>query len=78
MRWMIRLDRSVLSDVTIAVRMNHLNSAARDYLILPTANIDSDVMRVADYNGIALDGYRFDSLDPFFEMAGRVHLKDVA
>lgn len=78
MRWMIRLDRSLRSDVTIAVRMNHLNSAARDYLILPTANMDSDVVRVAEYNGIALDGYRFDSLDPFFEMVGRVHLKDAA
>ncbi len=35
-------------------------------------------MRVAEYNGISLDAYMFDSLDPLFEMAGRLSLREVA
>lgn len=78
MRWMIRLDRSLFPDVTIAVRMNRGNTAARDYLILPTIDMENAVMRVAEYNGISLDAYMFDSLEPLFEMAGRVSLREVA
>ena len=55
MRWTIRLDRSQFADVTIAVRMNRLNNAARDYLILPTSCMNGNVIRVAEHNGIALD-----------------------
>lgn len=77
-RWMVRLDRSLFPDVTIAVRMNRGNTAARDYLILPTINMENTVMRVAEYNGLSLDAYMFDSLDPLFEMAGRVSIREVA
>jgi hypothetical protein len=58
--------------------MNSLNMAARDYLILPTKYMDSDVLRVADYNGIALDAYLFDSLHPLFEMSERTPLLEAA
>ena len=78
LRWTIRLDRSQSADLTVVVRMNRINTVARDYLILPTMDMDWDVMRVAEYNGTALDAYRFDSLDPLFEMAQRVSLDEVA
>jgi DNA invertase Pin-like site-specific DNA recombinase len=78
MRWSIRLDRGLFPDVTVAVRMNRLNATARDYLILPTIDMERHVMYVAEHNGIWLDAYLFDSLDPLFEMAERVSLKECA
>lgn len=78
MRWTIRLDRGLLPDVTVAVRMNRLNIHARDYLILPSIDMDRLVMHVAEHNGISLDAYLFDSFDPLFEMAERVALMEVA
>jgi hypothetical protein len=58
--------------------MNRLNATARDYLILPTIDMERHVMYVAEHNGIWLDAYLFDSLDPLFEMAERVSLKECA
>jgi len=78
MRWTIRLDRGLFPDITVAVRMNRLNISTRDYLILPSTDMDSAIMRVAEYNGISLDAYMFDSLAPLFEMAERVSVKEVA
>ncbi|MBX9841280.1 MAG: recombinase family protein [Xanthobacteraceae bacterium] len=78
LRWTIRLDRGLYPDVTVAVRMNRLNAQARDYLILPSIDMDRDVLRVAEHNGISLDSYLFDTLEPLFEMTERVSLKEVA
>jgi DNA invertase Pin-like site-specific DNA recombinase len=78
MRWCVRLDRGLLPDVTIAVRMDRSNLGARDYLILPSFDMDKQVLRVGEHNGISLDAYLFDSLDPLFEMAKRVPLSEVA
>lgn len=78
MRWTVRLDRGHFPDVTVAVRMNQVNSGPRDYLILPMIDMQRDVMRVAEFNGISLDAYLFDSLEPLFEMAARIPLKEVA
>lgn len=78
MRWCVRLDRGLLPDVTIAVRMDRSNISARDYLILPSFDMDRKVLRVGEHNEISLDAYLFDSLDPLFEMAERVPLSEVA
>lgn len=78
LRWHLRLDRSLHPDLTIAVRMDRSNSAALDYLILPTIDMNEGVLRTAEYNGISLDAYRFDTLNLIFEMAERVSLKEVA
>jgi hypothetical protein len=78
LRWRVRLERSLLPDVTIAVRMDGSNIAARDYLILPTLYMDEQVLRLQEHNGILLDAYLFDTLEPLFEMAERVSLKEVA
>jgi hypothetical protein len=78
LRWHIRLDRGLLPDLTIAVRMNRSNTVAQDYLILPTIDMSSRAFRVQEYNGISLDAYLFETLSPVFEMAERVALKEVA
>lgn len=77
-RWKIRLDRGLMPDVTIVVRMNRENILPVDYLILPSLDMSERVLRIQEHNGIALDSYRFDSLDGLFEMAERIPLKEAA
>jgi hypothetical protein len=35
-------------------------------------------LRFAEHNGIFLDAYRFETLEPFFEMVKRAKLMEVA
>lgn len=77
-RWHIRLDRGLLPDVTIVVRMNRLNISAQDYLILPSKDMDRQVLQVAENNGIWIDAYLFDSLNPLFSLVERTPVKEVA
>lgn len=67
-----------MPDVTIVVRMNRENVLPVDYLILPSLDMSERVLRIQEHNGIALDSYRFDSLDRLFEMAERIPLKEAA
>ncbi|HAX90728.1 MAG TPA: recombinase family protein [Rhodospirillaceae bacterium] len=78
LRWKIRLDTGFQPDFTIAVRMNPENKAQMDYYILPAIDIENPKLRLAEDNGFALDTYRFDSLDPFFQLAARVALSEAA
>jgi hypothetical protein len=77
-RWTVRLDEALRPDITIAVRMEPDNEKIRDYYLLPAIDMTWDNLRVAEYNGIYLDGYRFDTLDYFFGMAERVCIKEAA
>lgn len=77
-RWKVRLDRGLLPDITIAVRMGRENRRARDYLLLPAFDMDQDVLRLGEDNGIWLDAYRFDTLAPLFELAERIPLGKIA
>ena len=78
LRWKVRLDRGLEPDITVAVRMNADNHTVRDYLIVPTSEITGDVVRTAESNGIALDSFLFETLDPLFGLAERAHIKEVA
>ncbi len=78
LRWKIRLDRGLLPDLTIAVRMNRENLRARDYLILPTFDMESEFLRIEESNGIWLDGYCFEGLDALYEMAERISILEAA
>jgi len=77
-RWLIRLDESLKPDITIAVRMDAANEGIRDYYLLPAIDMTWENLRVAEHNGIYLDGYRFDTLDYFFGMAERVPVEEKA
>ncbi|MES0881790.1 recombinase family protein [Roseibium sp. SCP14] len=78
LRWKVRLDRGLLPDLTIAIRMNADNTSARDYLILPTFDMDVEVLRLGEHNGIWFDAYQFESLGPLFEMAERLSILEAA
>jgi DNA invertase Pin-like site-specific DNA recombinase len=77
-RWHIRFDTGLKPDMTIAVRMDRANAAPLDYYLLPRIDILTRRLRLAEHNGILLDAYRFETLEPFFGMVKRAKLMEVA
>ena len=78
MRWKVRLDTALKPDITVVVRMDATNERAKDYYLLPRLDMREAVVRLAEYNGLSLDAYRFDALDTFYQMAARVPLRTAA
>jgi hypothetical protein len=77
-RWTIRLDASLRPDITVAVRMDFGNRSALDYYLLPRLGVTSGSLRMREENGLDLDSFRYDSLEPFFYLAGRTTIGRVA
>lgn len=78
LRWHIRFDTQLRPDLTVVVRMEPGNERRRDYFIFPMIDLPIPRLRLTPYNGVALDAFRFDTLDQFFEMAARTKLAEVA
>ena len=77
-RWKIRFDAGLRPDITVAIRMNQMNSAVLDYYVLPRFEMEADQIALAENNGLALDAYRFDTIDMLFELAARSQLMEVS
>lgn len=77
-RWKLRLDTPLKPDITVAVRMDAANEHPKDYYLLPRLDMHEAVLRLAEYNGLSLDAYRFDDLSAFFQMAARAKLREAA
>ena len=77
-RWVIRLDTGLKPDITIAVRMDATNEGIRDYYLLPGIDMTGENLRLAEENGVYLDGYRFETLEYFLGMAERIKLQEAA
>jgi len=77
LRWQIRFDTSLSPDVIVALRMDPENTEILDYYILPRANLPAPQVRLGEHNGLALDSFRFGSLDHLYEMAARVSVDDL-
>lgn len=73
--WKIRLDTSLLPDITVAVRLNRDNSAALDYYLLPQIDFQQSKFNLSDYNPIEFEWYRFDTLDYLYGMAEHIKLR---
>ncbi len=72
LRWKLRLDTRRRPDINLAVRMNPDNRTVRDYYLLPWLDLGQlATMRMGEENGIALDAYRTDNLDPLYHMLRR-------
>jgi hypothetical protein len=78
LRWVVRFDTGLSPDITIAVRMDRSNHDPLDYYLLPKLDMSAARLRLAEHNGVSLDSYRFDTLEPLFGMAARVELLEVA
>jgi DNA invertase Pin-like site-specific DNA recombinase len=77
LRWQIRFDTSLSPDVIIALRMDRENQAIQDYYILPSIDLPGPQVRLGEHNGLALDSFRFETLDNFYEMAARVPMREL-
>jgi DNA invertase Pin-like site-specific DNA recombinase len=75
LRWLIRIETGLNPDITVALRMDSVNQSALDYYLLPSIDLESEKLRLAEENGAFLDTYRFDDLEFFFGMAERVKLR---
>jgi hypothetical protein len=79
LRWKVRFDHGLRPSITIAVRMDEVNTSIRDYYLLPWLEAGrTPSLRLAPENGILLDAYRFDTLDAFVELTKRVPLRVAA
>jgi hypothetical protein len=58
--------------------MDQANREVLDYYLLPRIDITMAKLRLKEENGFFLDAYRFDSLDSFFYLASRAHLRMTA
>ena len=77
-RWRIRLDTGLAPDITIAVRMDRGNVIPLDYYLLPRLDMTEPNIRLAENNGLSLDGYRFETLDFLFSLAARAQFEQAA
>jgi DNA invertase Pin-like site-specific DNA recombinase len=77
-RWKVRLDTGLMPDITIVVRMDHVNRAPLDYYLLPRIDVSTPKLTLAQRNGLSLDAYRFETLDPFYALAARAPLTKAA
>jgi DNA invertase Pin-like site-specific DNA recombinase len=78
LRWRIRFDAGLAPDVTVAVRLDRSNERPLDYYILPSIDTNSSQIRMAEYNALSLDAYRFDSLDFFYSLAAQTPFEEAA
>lgn len=70
-RWKIRFDLGLCPDITVAVRMAPGEEAALDYYVLPTVDMSSPHVRLAESNQASLEIYRFNTLDILAELSRR-------
>jgi DNA invertase Pin-like site-specific DNA recombinase len=77
-RWRLRFDAGLQPDVTIAVRMDATNQAPLDYYLLPRIDVATARLKLAEENGLALDGYRFETLDAFYDFLAPVTVTEAA
>lgn len=77
-RWLIRFDASLHPDITVVMRMDPSNRRPHDYCVLPAIDFAAETLPVLEDNGFTLDAYRTDSLENFYQLAGRVPLQEAA
>ncbi|OYW87378.1 MAG: recombinase family protein [Sphingobium sp. 32-64-5] len=78
LRWKLRFDTSLVTDITIVVRMDSANRAPLDFYLFPRLDIASDRLKLAEENGLSLDAYRFENLDYLYEIAAPVSMAEAA
>lgn len=77
-RWRIRFDASLNPDITVVARMDPSNRTAHDYYVFPAIDYSFETQPVLEDNGFTLDAYRTDSLEGFYQLAGRSPLQEAA
>jgi len=78
LRWLVRIDQTLVPDITILVRMDPANQQPADYYLLPIMDIAMPKLILCETNGAHLDTYQFDTLDYFATMAKRKKIEVAA
>lgn len=78
LRWRLRFDTGLEPDITVAVRMDAVNRRPFDFYLFPRIDRASEAIRLAEENGLSLDAYRFDTLDPLYSLAERTTIAEAA
>lgn len=78
LRWKLRFDTSLMTDITIVVRMDRTNSAPFDYYLFPRIDRLSEKLRLTEDNALDLDAYRFDDLALLYFIATPIPLPEAA
>jgi DNA invertase Pin-like site-specific DNA recombinase len=78
LRWKVRFDTSLRPDITIAIRMGSDNRTVLDYYLLPRIDFSRERVRLAEENGLHLDAYRVDTLEPFLNLTARSNIRRAA
>jgi DNA invertase Pin-like site-specific DNA recombinase len=78
LRWQIRFDTGLAPDVTVAVRLDRTNERPLDYYFLPSIDMNTTRIRMAEDNALSLDAYRFESLDFLYSMAAQTSFREAA
>jgi len=71
LRWTVRINQTLVPDITVLVRMDPTNDQPADYYLLPIMDIAAPRLLLCETNGVHLDTYQFDTLDYFAAMARR-------
>lgn len=77
-RWIVHLDRALMPDITIVVRMDANNQFPTDYFVLPSIDFPSNVSDLREENQFFLEAYRFDDLSLFYALAARTPCREAA
>jgi hypothetical protein len=77
-RWLVRFDRPLKPDITIAARLTPANDAILDYYLLPSISVLGAQLRLANDNPLSLEAYRFKDLTIFTAIARRTNIGDIA
>ncbi|MFA5967907.1 MAG: recombinase family protein [Sphingomonas sp.] len=78
LRWRLQFDTGLQPDITVAVRMDAANRKPCDFYLFPRIDRVSAAIRLAEENGLSLDAYRFDTLDPLYGLAARTAIAEAA
>ena len=78
LRWLVDLDKELLPDITVVVRMDSSNQAPCDYYLLPRIDLPMPLLRLGESNGVAVDSYRFETLGYFVALAERAQIEVAA
>jgi DNA invertase Pin-like site-specific DNA recombinase len=78
LRWLVKLDRELLPDITVVARMDAVNQNPADFFLLPRIDMTVPSLRLGESNGAGIDTYRFDTLGHFIALAQRANVEVAA
>ena len=76
--WTFDFSKTKPADVSILVRLGADNETILDYFVFPLAELLGKTIRILEHNQLALDIYRFDDLDFFYELCKKTTIGDIA